>query len=589
MTQPHPSNARQPKFTSLAQLFTVDTAIYPAAPLPHPDILPNTESEKFLLPLGQPRNLFTAPPAASLIDELFGLDPNDRFPPPNAGPNAFVLLRNSQAGFTTSLVPDPNVAGATPSGFVLTSTNFVGPGPSNAAAVNFSTDYGKTFTTVNLTGATGFKDPSRPNRKDFFPEDDGGLCCDQVVIYIPARNLVVWLMQYWSPTILLPPFNRGAIQTTGQNRLRIAYATPQAASADFLHAWNWFDLTPKQLGLTTATDNFDFPDLSFSDNFLYVSVDHGIVDSNNQQKALGSRRILVRASLDDMINHTPIHLISYEVESPGIAKAHFAQSAPNTMYFAGLNDSSTLSVFADPDSSPDIPDAHNIKISSFCETISRVVLCDYGVIAPDGLDWNRAPHTVQGATYVAPSFFCGNECSVPTHFLYFAFDAGRDPVNGRPYPYIRVVKLDADTLNLIQEFDIWNPNFAYATPALVWRPGSGKDEVAISLARGGGNKYADNAVGFLGDFVVYTTTSSNATMQFFGGGPLRYGDYFGVRNATGPVTLAGQGVGYTTLGYAVQQQTPGQPCAKGGCTIFLQYVLFGRNADLFPNPNLDLH
>jgi hypothetical protein len=211
--------------------------------------------------------------------------------------------------------------------------------------------------------------------------------------------------------------------------------------------------------------------------------------------------------------------------------------------------------------------------------------CDYTVNAPDNLDWNQAPHGVLGATYVAPSVLCpAGGCTNPTHFLYFAFDGSRDTSNNRAFPYVRVEKIDADALNLVSELDIWNPNFAFATPGLNWRPGQfAKDEVAISLARGGGGNYADNAVGFLGDFVLYVTTNSNATESNISS-TVRYGDYFDVRNAVGPVTQAGQGVGYSTLGYSVTQGIVGDACAVGGCNVTLQYLLFGRNGDLFPNP-----
>jgi hypothetical protein len=149
-------------------------------------------------------------------------------------------------------------------------------------------------------------------------------------------------------------------------------------------------------------------------------------------------------------------------------------------------------------------------------------------------------------------------------------------------------------LNLVSEDDIWNSGFAFAMPALNWRPGSGKDEVAISLAVGGGGDYADNSVGFLGDYVVYVTTSSNATQSNVvaaGTTPtVRYGDYFGVRNAFGPVIPnAGQGVGYSTLGYSVTQAVTGKTCAVSGCNVGLQYVIFGRNADLFPSPSPIIH
>ena len=226
----------------------------------------------------------------------------------------------------------------------------------------------------------------------------------------------------------------------------------------------------------------------------------------------------------------------------------------------------------------------DIKVTLRCQNVATNP-CDYTVgDTPDGLDWNVAPHGVLGGTYVAPSIFCPpTGCTGPTRFLYFAYDGGRDNSVGRPYPYVRVEKVDADALTLVSELDIWNPAFAFATPALVWRPGSGKDEVAISLATGGGGSYADNAVGFLGDFVAYVTTTSNAT-QSDSTKSVRYGDYFSVRNATGPVTPYGQGLGFATLGYAVTRVDATKPCATGGCNVTLQYVMFGRNEDLFPSP-----
>lgn len=241
-------------------------------------------------------------------------------------------------------------------------------------------------------------------------------------------------------------------------------------------------------------------------------------------------------------------------------------------------------MFADPDSSPDVPTPKDIKVTSYCKATDTKP-CDFSVTAPDNLDWNVAPHGVLGAAYVEPGTFCApGGCNGPTRFLYFAFDGGRDTDHNRPFPYVRVEKIDADALTLVSELDIWNPGFAFATPGLNWRPDSRMDEVAISLAVGGGGSYADNSVGFLGDFVVYLTTNSNAT-QSNAVPTVRYGDYFDVRNAFGPVVPdAGQGVGYSTLAYAVTQAVTGKTCAVSGCNVSLQYVLFGRKADLFPEP-----
>jgi hypothetical protein len=576
---PPPSNGGTPKGTATVTLATAATATYP--PEPSEDDEDFNAENAYVPPLGPERNLFTVPPSASLIDRVRAFNPVSD-PPPGSNASDVLFFRNQNGGSYGGLPPDPSVAGATTGGFAMISAN---------TAVSYSTDYGATFKTVSLTGA-GFSDPVIPGRTSFFPQDDGGLCCDQVLHYIPARNLLVWLLQYRSPNI-----NVGGLAQKGQNRLRIAFATPEAAAADFLHAWSWFDLSPGTLGDTTATDWMDYPDLAYSNDWLYISVDHGLwnagLDSAGNvigQRVYNDRRWFVRASLADMAGGAgSINIVYYEARKNGLVKAHFAQSAPDAMYFAAQPDTSTLSVFRDPDSSPYVPDGKDLGVTSFCKS-SAIKSCDWQVLAPDNLDWNVAPHGVLGATYVAPMVFCppDNPDCGPTRYVYFAFDGGRNTDKSRAFPYVRVVKVDADKVERVSELDIWNPGFAFATPGMTWRPASGIDQVAISLATGGGGSYADNAVGFLGDFVVYVTTSSNAT-QSNATPTVRYGDYFNVRNAfatpvPNPPNADLQGVGYSTMAYSVTQATAGSTCAVAGCNVTLRYVLFGRNEELFPVP-----
>jgi hypothetical protein len=574
---PPPGNGGTPKFTTTVQSFNSSTASYPVAPQFHPPSdEPNAENI-YSPPLGRPRYLFPTPPALSTLNLILAANPNDQTPPPSGSPNDVVFLRNQKGGITGGLPPDPSLGGSTPGGFVLITSN---------TSVSYSTDYGKTFKIVNLTKATGFSDPTNPGRPDFFPENDGGLCCDQIAHYIPGRNLMVWLLQYWSPSL-----NVGGLPQKGQDRLRIAWATPEAAAADFLHAWSWFDISPTTLGDTVATDWMDYPDLSYSNDWLYISVDHGLWNAGTNssgavigQQVYNGRRWFMRSSLNDMVAKAgSVNLVYYEALKNGVVKAHFAQSSPDTMYYAAQPDTSTLSVFADPDSSANVPTPKDLSVTSYCLSAATSG-CDFTVNAPDNVNWDLAPHGVLGAAYVSPGFLCpASGCVGPTHFLYFAFDGGRDNTVGRAFPYVRVEKVDADALNLISEMDIWNSGFAFATPGLNWRPNSAKDDVAISLATGGGGSYADNAVGFLNDFVLYQTTSSNAT-ESNNIPQYRYGDYFDVRNAVGPVTDAGQGVGFSTLAYAVTQSVAGNTCNVSTCNVTLQYVLFGRNSDLFPSP-----
>lgn len=576
VTPPSPGNAGQPKRSTRVTMFTPDTATYPPPPAPTTS-LPNAKN-KPVLPTG-PRRWFPSSPPATPLNRIAAFSPSDQGPPSGAAPNAAVFAINNPGGTYGAVPPDPTVAGPAPNGVTIISAN---------TAVSYSTNYGLSFTTVNLTGAGGFSDILRPGRTDFFPENDGGVCCDQVLQYIPSRGVFVWLLQYRSPNVLV-----STVPRLGQNRLRIAYASASdLATGRFMDAWNWFDITPTTVGVTTATDWFDYPDMSFSQDWLYISVRHGFWNatrnaSGNEigQQVWGDRRWFIRANLNDMANRVASpELVFYEAFANQLKDSRIAQSPTGAMYFAGQKDSSTLVVFADPDASPEVPAGKEVPIYSFCAN-TAVAACDYSVTAPDGLNWNVAPHGVLGATYVAPPGpICPpTGCLSPTRFVYFAFDGGRNNSDGRPFPYVRVVKMDADKIEVVSEWDIWHTNHAYATPGLTWRPGSSLDDVAVTLASGGGTFYGHNAVGFLNDPVLYSTTESNVT-QTDGVGTVRFGDYFDIRNATGMPSPFGQGVGYSTLGYSVTRILAGSSCQAAGCNITLRFTLFGRNSELFPSP-----
>jgi len=410
------------------------------------------------------------------------------------------------------------------------------------------------------------------------------VCCDQVVIYVPSRNIYVWLLQYNSTLVMI-----NGKKAAGPNRLRIAWATPQAAAADFLHAWTWVDMTSADIGI--GNDAMDYPDLAYSDNFLYVGVDHGIAGTNQVYTA---RHIFARFNLNEMVDPN-IPYVTWSFMDPihgGLWQNHIVQSSHDTFFWSALPDTSTLTVYSWPDNS-NLAAAHEIPISKWGNF-------DYNVLAPDSIPWMAAPANALGATESDPPVLCGPDgCNGATRFLYFAFTAGRNSAKGRPYPYVRVEKVDRDAFTLVAEYDIWNPNFAWAYPGMVWRPGSSHDDIAISLAIGGPNDYANNAVGFLGDGVLYETTDSDTTQAGYNkdknnkiildslGNPtfvVRYGDYFHARNIIGPPTPNGQGVGYATLGYAVRRLNPAKACPDGGCTIFLHYVQWGRLEEMFPSP-----
>ncbi|MGI8741555.1 MAG: hypothetical protein ACR2NN_03080 [Bryobacteraceae bacterium] len=142
-------------------------AAYPPAP-PAAPFGPNAESPVFV-PLGPPRQLFPPTPTGTALGT-------------SAGGASLQIPRNTtmrSAGFP----PDPNAAAAAPNGMIVATYN---------TGISYSTDGGATFTDVPLFGPQ----PGNPARTSFFPQSDGGLCCDQVVVYLAAQNLFAWLQQY---------------------------------------------------------------------------------------------------------------------------------------------------------------------------------------------------------------------------------------------------------------------------------------------------------------------------------------------------------------------------------------------------------
>ena len=116
------------------------------------------------------------------------------------------IIRDTGTSQSTGVPPDPSTSVASSAGVVIDTNN---------TYVLFSVDNGATFKQMDPTTV--------------FPTADGGLCCDQVVIYDSNTDLFFWIMQYWAGS-------------TGNNRERIAYAHPAALISNF-NAWTYFDLT----------------------------------------------------------------------------------------------------------------------------------------------------------------------------------------------------------------------------------------------------------------------------------------------------------------------------------------------------------
>ena len=238
------------------------------------------------------------------------------------------------------------------------------------------------------------------------------------------------------------------------------------------------------------------------------------------------------------------------------------------MVLGSLDNQSILRIFTwrDTDASPG---SQTVGVSSIATA--------YNSVAPDNTDWYATsfPGNITGAAFrsVIPGL------GVPSQPQYlFVFDAGVNAAGNRPRAYVRI-----ETITLIsilglefyvpvEEYDVWNPDYAYAMAALgaasndIVRP-----DIGIALAVGGGTVgYPQFAVGFKDDFVVYQVTNSNATQVS------RFGDYLPARNVPGSGLFA-------TEVYDVLQNVSGSNCAVSGCRAVMRYVQFGRPPVIGPN------
>jgi hypothetical protein len=396
----------------------------------------------------------------------------------------------------------------------------------------YSTDGGSTFTSVDPT--TIFDNTA-----------DGGFCCDQIVQYVPSIDRFVWLMQFTS----------GA---DGKNRLRIASASPETVSSSKCTSWTYWDLTSDALGvITTAADAalakpihwLDYPNMSVGTNFLYISVDN--VGSGGSSPPTGGR-IIVRIPLSEIAAGGTINFRYTDWAKSGNAYAsHVTQNTGDEAYWAGNKNNSTLQVFN-----------WNENSTSYSWRDVGVNNWPNGTLtskAKDGNDWLTKASSfplfgVIGATRR------GNE-------VWFAWMAsnGAGATGGFNFPNAntQVVKIDpSNNYKRIDQFAIWNNDYAFAYPALAV---NGQNEVGIALGWGGTNDNANCAVGILGDFVVWYPEVSTASTT-------RWGDYVTARQASPQTNL------FAGFGYAILKDST----TTAGVKFDPFYILFGRNSIINP-------
>ncbi len=346
-----------------------------------------------------------------------------------------------------------------------------------------------------------------------FPDPPGmAFCCDQVVQYAPKIDTFFWLLQY-------------SENQAGANLQRIAYAT----STDILqNRWKAFDLTPQNLGLGNAF--VDFPDLAIGSNMLYATTN---VFQNNQWTAT----VLVRMPL---VGFTTGKITAKRTVSRQNFNFRVAQNAGTRAYWASHQNTSTLRVFQ-WDERASQPRFNDVKVATWVEGNNTSQ-------TPDGFNWlGRSDSRILGAAQAGAE-------------LWFGWNSGPGGANNRPQCFAQIARINATTLALIENVNLWNPDYAIAYPGL----GSNtNNEVAVSYAFGGGQVYPSHAVGILTNSPQTKVTANGS----HGPAESNWGDYLTVRrhNPNGKL--------FAATGYTLEEGTGRQDGTP-------RFVLFGRSGDI---------
>jgi hypothetical protein len=320
----------------------------------------------------------------------------------------------------------------------------------------FSEDAGGSFTYLNPT--------------TIFPQSDGGLCCDQVILYVPQYDLFVWLLQYRGVT---------ADDGTNDNRIRVAVQSPEGVNSSNGTSWTYWDFPSNQF---SANGGLDYNDMTATSENIYWN------------SMIAGGRVVVRLPLDQLVARTTV-TYRYTAGTNAVF-SHITQNPNKQVYWAGLVDTSQMRVYNWPDGDNSYY-SRTVNINSWPNG-SEVS------IAPDGTDWMQWEGGI--TTYIYGNALQGES-------VWFAWQAGQG--GGFPHPHVQMVRLNASSFAFQEQVQIWNPDHAFQDAFLSTNSGG---ELGMSIAFGGGPFYGSHAVGVWGDFIVYYPTLSTRSRT-------RWGDY----------------------------------------------------------------
>lgn len=473
----------------------------PVMPKDDPNNLPNFRPFVKKTPQGKFKGLIPKTKGSDLKNMSAGDDSDD--------PVVFVKYTDSTIVNLAS-ANAADISGADSESVVLLSGN---------KYIQYSTDAGQTFTTLNPTAV--------------FPNTlAGGYCCDQVIQYVPGIDRFIWLLQY----------SRTA---AGDNAYRIASASPQQIIDSSCTAWTYWDFTPAIFNL--PTDWMDYPSLGVGNNFIYLSFD-----------AVNSGGLVVaRIPLSELQASVTINFqFTNQADSTNARGGNVSQNTLDEVFWAGHIDNSTIRIWNMKEGSNNYS-WRDVDVANW----PRNTLVSNG---PNGNNWLDYNFTSKGWQFPDDAVIGitrrGNEL-----WLAWTASSGNGGFGGFefPHPHVQLVKINIDNYSKIDQMQIWNPDLAFAYPSLAT---NSDNEVGVTLGWGGGGTFnANSAVGIMGDYVVWFRDGSTWTHT-------RWGDYVTVRRSSPDARM------FAGFGYVILQDAT----TTAGYRFDPYYVLFGRKSHVPP-------
>jgi hypothetical protein len=301
-----------------------------------------------------------------------------------------------------------------------------------------------------------------------FPASAGGFCCDQVVLYNPRFRIWLWLLQY----VATP---------NGNNLFRLAVCRDTAFGS-----WYYWDFAPRNLNAGWTTMWFDYPDMAFTTDNLFVTI-NGFI-GNAWQRAFAFRFPLATLAAGTSLGYR-----WWTTTTNGSLR--LCQGAGPTMYFGSHNSTSQIRVFQWADAATNVTST-DVNVRAWTGGA-------YSAPGPGNVNWLlRADPRITGAW-------------VGAGVIGFMWTVNRDA--NHSLPYIRVARLNESNKTLVDEPDIWSNISAWAYPAAA---PIAAGQVGISAFYGGGPRHPGHVVGVrtatAWDTVLTKTSTHGPTDQSWG-------------------------------------------------------------------------